>query len=467
MPDHHVAAVVPAWNEAAAIAPVVRGLAEAGACCVYVVDAGSTDGTPELASSAGARVVHEPRRGYGRACLSGAQAAMGHQLIAFLDGDGSCDPAELPRLLAVADNADLVLGRRTEIAPGALAWHARAGNRLVATLIGTRTGRGVHDLPPFKVVRSDAIAALGLSDVAYGWTVELVGRAIMHPALRVVEAPVSFRQRIGGTSKVSGRLGPSLRAGRAMLSQAVGATRSRGLLVLMAKAPACGRSKTRLAADVGERVAAGFWAASLQDSARKLLAVALEEDMDVLAMTPSEEDAAGVRCLTGLPCLVQRLRGLGQALLEVSELPAPFSIAISADVPTLPPEVLREAVLALRSAPAVLGPGEDGGYYLVGTRRALSVRLREKAFLEAPMGGEQVFAHTRAALGSTAELRSWPDVDTGQELGRLALQLEQDPTAAPAVAAWLDGSGNAGGVVPAGFARRREGGSPPSGWEAG
>src|SRR6266700_1395373 len=109
---HRLAAVVPTWNEAAAIGAVVRGLRDAGACCVHVVDAGSTDGTQRLAREAGAIVVDEPRRGYGRACLTGAHAAGGHELIAFLDGDGSCDPAEVRGLAGAAAGADLVLGRR-------------------------------------------------------------------------------------------------------------------------------------------------------------------------------------------------------------------------------------------------------------------------------------------------------------------------------------------------------------------
>ena len=102
MVEHRLAAVVPAWNEAAAIGGVVRGLLAAGACCVYVVDPGSTDGTQDAAREAGASVIEEPRRGYGQASLTGACAARGHGLIAFMDGDGSCDPADLPRLAASA-----------------------------------------------------------------------------------------------------------------------------------------------------------------------------------------------------------------------------------------------------------------------------------------------------------------------------------------------------------------------------
>jgi glycosyltransferase A (GT-A) superfamily protein (DUF2064 family) len=447
VPEHRLAAVVPAWNEAAAIGPVVRGLLDAGACCVYVVDAGSSDGTPRLAREAGAIVLDEPRRGYGRACLTGADAARDHELVAFLDGDGSCDPAELHRLAAAARGADVVLGRRTRVAAGALPWHAALGNALVSAVVRRRTGRPVHDLPPFKVARADALAGLALDESGYGWTVQLVGRALAHPALRVVEADAGFLPRAGGESKVSGRLGPSVRAARAMLVHALAATRRRGLLVLMAKAPRNGHSKTRLAAGVGAEAAGDFWAACLRDTGRRVRAAGRAAGLDVLAMTPSDADATRVRELTGLPCLAQRRPGLGEALLEVSGLAAPFTIAVSADAPDLPVERMVEAARELRASPAVLGPGEDGGYYLVGLRRDVSAARRRRAFLEVRMGGESVLEHTRTALGDVVELAPWPDIDTAADLEQLAARLARDPSAAPAVAGWLAGRGVAANPV--------------------
>jgi glycosyltransferase A (GT-A) superfamily protein (DUF2064 family) len=429
--------VVPAWNEAAAIGGVVGGLLEAGACCVYVVDAGSEDGTAAAAAGAGATVVEEPRRGYGRACLTGVEAARGHDLLTFLDGDGSCDPRDLPRLAESAGEADLVLGRRLSAAPGSLPWHARLGNCLVAALLHYRTGRPVHDLPPFKLVRADALSGLPLRDDRYGWTAELVGSALAHPALRVVEVPVGFLPRLGGVSKVSGRLGPSLRAGRAMVGRGWSATSPPGALVLMAKAPRSGHSKTRLESELGAEAAAGFWTACLRDSSTRLAAVARDAGLHALAMTPSADDAMAVRELTRLPCLVQRKPGLGEALLQVSELAGPFTIAVSADTPTLPAARLLEAVAAVRAGRAVLGPGTDGGYYLVGLPRGVPRRRRRRAFLELPMGGEGVFEHARESLQPVHVLQAWPDVDTAAELERLAAELEQDPNRAPAVAGWL------------------------------
>jgi glycosyltransferase A (GT-A) superfamily protein (DUF2064 family) len=436
---HRVAAVVPAWDEAVAIGHVVSGLRRAGACCVFVVDPGSTDGTREVAARAGATVIVEPRRGYGRACLEGAAAAMpDHELVAFLDGDGSCDPAELTALTAAADGgADLVLGRRDHIAAGAMPWHARLGNRLVAGALRARTAHPVRDVPPFKVVHADALAVLRPEAEGFGWTVQLIGRALAHPAVRVVEVPLTFRARAGGRSKVSGRVMPSLRAAGAMTAQALEATRRRGVLVLMAKAPRPGHSKTRLAADLGPHAAAGFWAACLRDAGARVRQIAAAADLDVAAMTPSAEDADEVRRLTGLPAIVQGAPGLGHALLEVSDLPGPFTIAVSADAPTLAAEHVLDAVSALRRAPAVLGPDGDGGYYLVGLRRGFPLARRRAAYLEAPLESGSALVHTRAALGDPVLVAPCPDVDSGAALRRLAAELEEDPVAAPEVAAWL------------------------------
>ncbi len=435
---HRLAAVVPAWEEAATIAEVVRGLLRNGACCVFVVDPGSRDGTQALAAQAGAVVVPEPRRGYGQACLTGAAAAAGHELIAFLDGDGSCDPGELPALAGPCASADLALGRRRTWEPGALPWHARAGNALAVQVIRRRAGRGLHDLPPFKVIRADALAALHLRATGYGWTVELVARALAHPALAVQEVDSHFRLRRGGKSKVSGQIPASMRAGRAMLAEAGRSARRRGVLVLMAKGPRAGHSKTRLALEIGQEAAQRFWCACLRDAGPRWELAAAEAGLDVLAMTPSREDALAVRELSGLPALVQTQSGLGQALLEVSELAAPFTIAVSADVPALPKEVLPEAIERLQRFPAVLGPGPDGGYYLVGLKSGYPLQRRRQAFLQAPLGGAAVLAHTQAALGHPPLLPPHSDVDTRDDLDSLAVQLERYPATSPAVATWLD-----------------------------
>ncbi len=211
-----VGVVIPALDEEAAIAAVVRAVPAHLVDAVLVVDNGSTDETAAAARGAGARVVHEPRRGYGAACWAGVQALPPHvAVVAFLDGDGSQDPGELARLLEplAAGRADLVLGRR-RFARGRADHprHAILGTRAVAALLRWRFGVALRDLGPFRAIRRDALLALELSERGPGWPVEMVAKAA-RAGLRIAEVEVTQRPRIGGRSKVAGTLGGSLRAG--------------------------------------------------------------------------------------------------------------------------------------------------------------------------------------------------------------------------------------------------------------
>lgn len=440
MTEHRLAAVVPALDEEAAIAGVVRGLVAGGACCVFVVDGGSTDGTRAAAEAAGAAVLAQRARGYGGACATGIAAAAGHELVAVLDGDGSCDPADLAPMVAAAGRADLVLGCRVAVERGAMPWHARAGNRLVGAVLRMRTGRRVRDLGPLKLLRGASLPALSTGDSGYGWTVELVGRALASPWLEVVEVPVSFRCRAGGTSKVSGRPLASARAGAAMLRRAVAATRRRGLLVLAAKAPRAGHAKTRLAAGIGEEAALRFWRACLRDAGAHLREEAARCGADAVAIVPPG-DADAVRELTGLPCLVQAGRGLGSALAEAVEIAAdlrlPFVAVIGADVPAPPAGAIAAAAELLGARRPVIGPVEDGGYYLLGLPLPEGRCLAGPLFRDQPLGGPDVLARTRAILSSAAELPAGTDVDEEPDLRRLARRLAADPALAPALSALL------------------------------
>jgi glycosyltransferase involved in cell wall biosynthesis len=194
---------------------------------VIVVDNGSTDGTADVARRAGARVVTEPRRGYGAACWAGVAALRpGTDVAVFLDGDGSQDPEELPCVLApVAEGrADLVMGiRRLD---GAHPAHARLGTWLVTKLVGWRYGMWLRDIGPFRAIRVDLLERLHMEDRGFGWPVEMVVKAAARGA-RVVEVEVAHRRRLGGRSKVSGTLLGSLRAAFAFLSVALRA-HSRG-----------------------------------------------------------------------------------------------------------------------------------------------------------------------------------------------------------------------------------------------
>ncbi len=210
-----VALVIPALDEEAAIAAVVRGVPAGLVDEVIVVDNGSRDRTAAVAQAAGARVVSEPRRGYGAACWAGVQAlSPAIDVVAFLDGDGSQAPAELSRLLDPlrAGRADLVLGARRFTRGADHPWHAVLGTRAVALVLRWRFGVALRDIGPFRAIRRQALLALGLRDRSFGWPVEMVAKAA-RAGLRIVEVEVSQRPRLGGRSKVAGTVGGSLRAG--------------------------------------------------------------------------------------------------------------------------------------------------------------------------------------------------------------------------------------------------------------
>ena len=212
--------IIPALNEAGAIDGVIQAIPADLVDRVIVVDNGSTDGTAEAARGAGAEVVVEPRRGYGYACYAGVQAADDADIVAFMDGDGSFDPTELPRVLAPLHQgqADLVLGSRTMGTQGARAVlpHARLGNWLTTAMMQTLYGVHVTDLGPMRAIRRDLLLRLDMREMMYGWPTEMMVKAARTHA-RIVEVPVSYRARVAGESKVSGTLRGSLRAGYQIL----------------------------------------------------------------------------------------------------------------------------------------------------------------------------------------------------------------------------------------------------------
>jgi glycosyltransferase involved in cell wall biosynthesis len=215
-----VSVVIPTYNEAGSIARVLDEIPAALVNEVLVVDSGSTDGTRDIAVAHGARVIVEPRRGYGRACLTGLAAADEPNTVVFLDGDYSDRPSELGRLLDPIreGRADVVLGSRLAggLAPGAMPWHAVFGNRLAAILIRWLYGISLTDLGPFRAVRQEVLQALDLREMTYGWAVELVTRGAMR-GYRVTEVPVSYHPRIG-VSKISGTWKGSVGAAWGILS---------------------------------------------------------------------------------------------------------------------------------------------------------------------------------------------------------------------------------------------------------
>lgn len=206
-----ISVIIPTRNEAQALRHVLADIPAGLVSEVLVVDSDSTDGTPEIATAMGARVIREPRRGYGRACLTGLAHVNSPDVVVFLDGDYSDRPAEMPRLLEpIADGrADITLGSRlaSPQTPGALPWHAVVGNRLAARLIALRFGQQLTDLGPFRAARAEVLNALALEETTYGWAVEIILKGALH-GYRIVEIPVSYHPRIG-QSKISGTVAGS------------------------------------------------------------------------------------------------------------------------------------------------------------------------------------------------------------------------------------------------------------------
>jgi glycosyltransferase involved in cell wall biosynthesis len=219
-----VTAVLPALNEGRTIGAVVRSLPRTVAGEVIVVDGGSADDTVAQATEAGASVIVERRRGYGRACLSGAGAATG-EVIVFLDADGADDPAQIHLLVEPIANgrADLVLGSRVRgiREPGSLAPLQLVGNRLVTMVLNRRCGLAVTDIGPFRAIRADVLRSLGLREMTYGWPTEMI-RNTARQGHTVLEVPVDYRRRQAGRSKVSGNAKASVLAGWHMLRVAFG-----------------------------------------------------------------------------------------------------------------------------------------------------------------------------------------------------------------------------------------------------
>lgn len=203
-----VSVIIPTCNEAQAIVRVLADLPSDLITEVIVVDSNSNDGTPEIAAKMGARVVQEPRRGYGRACLTGLANVNAPEVVVFLDGDYSDRPAELPILLSpiIEGRAEITLGSRLreQRIPGAQPWHQVFGNRLAASLIRILYGLKISDLGPFRAGRADVFRALALEETTYGWAVEMILKAAL-AGYRVVEVPVSYYPRMG-KSKISGTL---------------------------------------------------------------------------------------------------------------------------------------------------------------------------------------------------------------------------------------------------------------------
>ena len=214
----NVSVIIPVLNEEEGIACVINDIPKSLVQEIIVVDNGCTDRTVEIAKAHGARVVTEPKKGYGRACLAGIAAVQSPDVVVFLDGDYSDDPTEMPYLVQpIRDGqAEFVVGTRRPSEKGALLPQARFGNKLATLLMYVFFRVKYTDLGPFRAIRYDKLMALNMQDKNYGWTIEMQLKAAKIGMI-VCEVPVSYRKRIG-TSKISGTFIGSLRAGIKILS---------------------------------------------------------------------------------------------------------------------------------------------------------------------------------------------------------------------------------------------------------
>jgi len=211
-----ISIVIPALNEGESIGRVVAEMPWGLIAECIVVDNGSSDGTAAIARANGARIV-ESQRGYGAACLAGSLAARVESgILVFMDGDGSDVIAELERLTGpiAADEADFVIGSRIggKREPGSMLPSQVIAGRMVGLLLRLFQGVKYTDMGPFRAIRRSSLEAMGMSELTYGWNLEMQIKAAQM-GLRILEVPVDYRRRIGGVSKVSGDWKASIKAG--------------------------------------------------------------------------------------------------------------------------------------------------------------------------------------------------------------------------------------------------------------
>ena len=221
-----VTVIIPALNEEEPIADVVRALAATHISReIIVVDNGSTDATAQRASETGAKVIYQPRRGYGRACAAGIRALSPEcDVVVFLDGDGSDCPEFMNQLVhpLASGKYDFVIGSRTrgQRERGSMNAQQIFAGRFAGWLLSLLYGVRYTDMSPFRAIRRDALERLGMREKTYGWNLEMQMRAA-RAGLRILEVPVNHRRRTGGVSKVSGTLRGTFVAGARILATLV------------------------------------------------------------------------------------------------------------------------------------------------------------------------------------------------------------------------------------------------------
>jgi len=217
----YTSVIVAALNEEEAIGRVIHSIPRDIADEIVVVDNGSTDRTTQVAHSAGARVILEPQRGYGRAYRAGLRAISPHcQIVVFLDGDGSDCPEMMSRLVQpiVDGTHDFVIGSRMRgrRERGSMNLHQVFAGYMVGFFLRILYGVRSTDMGPFRAIRRDALDSLQLREETYGWPLEMQMKAA-RSRLRILEVPVDYRRRAGGESKIAGTISGSIKAASRIL----------------------------------------------------------------------------------------------------------------------------------------------------------------------------------------------------------------------------------------------------------
>jgi hypothetical protein len=437
-----IAVIIPAFNEEPSIGKVISAIPD-WVDDVIVADNGSTDSTANIARGLGARVVAEPERGYGAACLAGIDALDDQDIVVFLDGDFSDYPEEMNLLVdPIADGrADMVIGSRTigEREPGALTPQALFGNWLSCMLMRWFWSVSYSDLGPFRAIRRETLTNLAMCDRNFGWTVEMQIKAARAGA-RACEVAVSYRKRVG-KSKISGTVRGVVGAGTKILSTIFRAaagplpgerdsrTGDRGKrdgktsnrLIIFTRYPEPGSTKTRLIPALGPEGAAGLHRRMAERAVG--FAKELSRRMPVLIEIAFE---GGLRrdmknwLGPGLNFCKQPGGGLGERMHE--SFARAFGegrqkvVLAGTDCPGISADIFEKAFAALDGHDLVLGPAEDGGYYLVGMKRPTP-----EIFDDMPWGTGDVLDRTLDAarrLGLSAALvDKLADVDRPEDLG--------------------------------------------------
>lgn len=399
----NIAVIIPALNEAPSIANVIEAIPD-WVDQIIVGDNGSTDDTASIAEAAGATVVHEPEQGYGAACLRAMEALDSPDIVVFLDADFSDDPSEMERLIdpIINDNADIVIGSRVlgDAEPGALSPQQRFGNWLACRLIRLFWQTTFTDLGPFRAIRYATLRELAMSDRNWGWTVELQVRAAQW-RLRIIETPVRYRKRIG-RSKISGTLSGVIKAGtkilycifREVIAPRPLPDRGTERLCVFTRFPVPGETKTRLIPALGPEGAARLQremtAQTLQTARRSCRYAGRNTEIHFTgADEPRMRDWLG----PDVDYVAQADGDLGARMYfgvhRAFESGAARVVVIGTDCPGLTPHLVGQAFAQLHTHDVVIGPSDDGGYYLIGLNKPVA-----DLFVDIEWGTETVCAST-------------------------------------------------------------------------